>query len=202
MVNRFEQGAVSKEDLDIKSEAELEEAKSLVARYQKAIEAYETLRGGSVSRESTGSEEKDRLVVERIKEKVYKKLDERGRADPISQIEDLSKFLEKEAPGFRLEVLKAFWDRKERKDSENIWTLIGIVTPGGKKIYVMPTLDSIVGPGEVHKWFDGGRHYDGTQNLQSDEVQKIATGEWNPDRKIWEPKEKGIIRTHYEQGRK
>src|SRR3990167_5619677 len=52
MANKFEQGAISREELEIKSEAELQEAKLLVARYQKAIAVYEAARGVSALPES------------------------------------------------------------------------------------------------------------------------------------------------------
>ncbi|KKT28844.1 hypothetical protein A3G55_01900 [Candidatus Giovannonibacteria bacterium RIFCSPLOWO2_12_FULL_44_25] len=40
MVNKFESGFPSKEDLEIKSETELEEAERIVAKYQEAIQRF------------------------------------------------------------------------------------------------------------------------------------------------------------------
>jgi len=40
VVNKFESGFPSKEDLEIKSETELEEAERIVAKYQEAIQRF------------------------------------------------------------------------------------------------------------------------------------------------------------------
>lgn len=196
-MEKFERPGYKAEDLEIKSQAELEDAKLLVAKYQKAIEKYETSKRGP-SGEFKENEEKEKALVEKIKEKVYKELEERGRLSHLARIGDLENLLKKEAPGFNLEIIRAMDNKNDQK--ENLWQLAGFVTPDRKSIYVIPSFDFIVGPGEVLDWFDGGRHYDGTQNLgHSDEVKKMAKGEWDSRLERWVPKEKGIIRTRYEQ---
>lgn len=187
------------EELEIKSSSELEEAKHVIARYQEAIEKYEASRGNAVSREPKEAGEKERALVEMVKDKVYKELEDRGRLSPLARIGNLENLLKKEAPGFNLEMIIAMDNESDPK--ENLWLLAGFVSPDRKRIYVIPGLDIIVGPSEVLQWFDGGRRYDGTQSLGPGEVQKLALGEWDSRLERWVPKEKGVIRTRYEQGR-
>ena len=60
--------------------------------------------------------------------------------------------------------------------SNNLWGLI-VLTIDEKNGIAVPAIDTVIGPGEIYKWFEGGR-YDGTQALIEANIRKLAKAEY------------------------
>ncbi len=111
-----------------------------------------------------------------------------NRRHPLASLSNLQLWLQQNYPGVKPIPLLAL--------NVDLWTLI-ILTTDGKTGIVVPALDSIIGPGEILRWCEGGR-YDGTQALVRANIVKLAKAEYREDRYVkgeytWICIEKGII---------
>lgn len=114
---------------------------------------------------------------------ILKLIGKLGRASPIARVPQVTDWLRSSYPGLQAIPIRML--------TEEIWLLL-VLTADGKTGVVIPALDSIIGPGEVMKWYEGGL-YDGTQALVLSNVWSLATAERDDERGVWQPREKGRI---------
>lgn len=117
-------------------------------------------------------------------------LNARGGASEVARLSGLRSWMLERAPHLRPEPILTAGD---------LWLLV-VITGDPKEGIVIPTLDTVVGPGEVFKWFDCSR-YDGTQPLKRADIVSLAEALRDPSGAGWIVARKGRIdRTKREGG--
>lgn len=106
-----------------------------------------------------------------------------GRSSPLARMAGLNDWLRKNHPSIAAEPIGAL--------NQELWRLV-VLTSDQKAGIVAPALDSIVGPQESLKWFEGGR-YDGTQVLVRANVSALAKAVRDEETQPWRPRLKGKI---------
>lgn len=106
-----------------------------------------------------------------------------GRGAPLARLPELTDWLRKNHPDIEAESIGGL--------NRDLW-LILVLTADGKTGVVVPALDSIIGPGEALKWFEGGR-YDGTQALVRDNILSLGTAVRDAETQTWRPRGKGKV---------
>lgn len=106
-----------------------------------------------------------------------------GRAAPLARLPELIEWLTKNHPGIEAEAIGEL--------NRDLWLLL-VLTADGNTGVVVPALDSIIGPGEVRRWFEGGR-YDGTQALVRANVWSLGKAVCDAETRKWQPSVKGRI---------
>lgn len=106
-----------------------------------------------------------------------------GRLAPLACLSGVEEWLKRNYPKIKAEPIGML--------NQDLWLLL-VLTSDGKTGIVVPALDSIIGPGEVLKWFEGGR-YDGTQALLHANISSLARAVWDENAQRWEPHVKGGI---------
>jgi hypothetical protein len=106
-----------------------------------------------------------------------------GRAAPLARLAELTEWLRKNHPSIRAEAIGEL--------NRDLWLLL-VLTADGNTGVVAPALDSIIGSGEVLRWFEGGR-YDGTQALVRANVWSLAKAVRDATTMTWQPSVKGRI---------
>lgn len=125
-----------------------------------------------------------------VAEEVLSELNARGGASEVARVSGLKSWISQRRPHVQVEAILS---------SGDFWPLI-LITHDLKRGIVIPTLDTVVGPGEVFKWFDCSR-YDGTQPLMRTDVVLPAEALRDPRGSGWLVARKGRIdRTRREGG--
>jgi len=106
-----------------------------------------------------------------------------GRSSPLARMAGLNDWLRKNYPSILAEPIGVL--------NQDLWRLV-VLTSDQKTGIVTPALDSIVGPQESLKWFEGGR-YDGTQALVRANVAALAKAVRDEETQTWRPRLKGKI---------
>ncbi len=106
-----------------------------------------------------------------------------GRLAPLARLSGLHEWLKRNYPNIKVEPIGIL--------NQDLWLLL-VLTSDGKAGVVLPALDSIIGPGEVLEWFEGGR-YDGTQALLHANISSLARAVWDENAQRWQPHVKGRI---------
>lgn len=105
-----------------------------------------------------------------------------GRTSDVARINGLQSWLSQRAPWLRADPILF---------SGDLWLLV-VITEDLKKGLVIPTLDTVVGPGEVFRWFHC-KLYDGTQSLKRADIASPAVTVRDSDGTGWSVAEKGRI---------
>lgn len=121
--------------------------------------------------------------LDRIGRDVLIQVAPRGRAADLARTPALREWLTEQDPRVTLIHLV--------DPMQNVWLLL-VLTIDGKNGVGVPALDSVIGPGEVSKWFDSGR-YDGTQALLLEHVSALPRARYDTTAETWVPTVRGRL---------
>ncbi len=127
---------------------------------------------------SPGSPDPEQAALE-----LLRLIEPAGRLAPLARLSGVEEWLKSNYPSIKAESIGML--------NQDLWLLL-VLTADSKAGVVVPALDSIIGPGEVLKWFEGGR-YDGTQALLRANISSLAKAVWDGNAQRWQPDIKGRI---------